>query len=411
MIHNREQRRDFDMLMNVQRLFARMKRDGMDAVVATSPENVTYASGFWPMSQWIRRGPQNYVLVPGEGGGEPCIVASTGLIDLIADRVFDVAVAVTDVRRYGMFAVETDTSATLDPIEQRLGAMLADRDHGDAIAGLVGAIKERGLERATIGVDDLGILPVYWDRLREALPQARIVRANDVFRHARAVKTPDEVVRLRRAAHIAEHSVDAALAVAKEGATEIDMALAFHGTTVREQGVPVLGCLAAGPHTAFANVQPSQRKIRQGDIIRFDVGGRYNHYRADIARNAVLGEPSNKLASYHGAIRAGLVRAIEMVKPGVRAADIFEQAVETVRREGIPHYKRNHVGHGIGLDGYDAPDFSPSSKEVLEEGMVVCLETPYYELGFGGLQVEDMIRVTADGFESLMSTGSELRVL
>jgi Xaa-Pro dipeptidase len=351
------------------------------------------------------------VLVPGEGGGEPCIVASTGLIDLIADRVFDVDVAITDVRRYGMFAVETDTSATLDPVEQRLGAMLADRDHGDAIAALVGAIRERGLERATIGVDDLGILPVYWDRLREALPHARIVRANDAFRHARAVKTPDEVERLRRAAHIAEHSIDAALAAAKEGATEIDMALAFHGTTVREQGVPVLGCLAAGPHTAFANVQPSPRKIRRGDIIRFDVGGRYNHYRADMARNAVLGEPSNKLASYHGAIRAGLMRAIEMVKPGVRAADIFEQAVETVRREGIPHYKRNHVGHGIGLDGYDAPDFSPSSKEVLEEGMVVCLETPYYELGFGGLQVEDMIRVTADGFESLMSTGSELRVL
>ena len=43
--------------------------------------------------------------------------------------------------------------------------------------------------------------------------------------------------------------------------------------------------------------------------------------------------------------------------------------------------------------------------------MVICLETPYYELGFGGLQVEDMIRVTADGFESLMSTGSELRIV
>ena len=213
------------------------------------------------------------------------------------------------------------------------------------------------------------------------------------------------------AAHIAEHSIDAALAVAREGATEIDMALAFHGCTVREQGSPVLGCLAAGPHTAFANVQPSPRPIRRGDIIRFDVGGRYNHYRADIARNAVVGQPSNKLATYHHAIRAGMLRAIEMVKPGARAADIFEQTVETVRREGIPHYKRNHVGHGIGLDGYDAPDFTPSSKDVLEQDMVICLETPYYELGFGGLQVEDMIRVTADGFESLMSTGSELRIV
>ena len=289
--------------------------------------------------------------------------------------------------------------------------MLAGKDYGDAVVALVAAIKERGLDRATIGIDDLGILPAYWDRLVEALPQAKVIRATEVFRHARAVKTPTEVERLRRAAQIAEHSVDAALAVAKEGATEIDMGLAFHGCTVREQGVPVLGCVAAGPHTAFANVQPSSRPIRRGDIIRFDVGGRYNHYRADIARNGVIGEPSRKLAKYHHAIRAGLLRAIEMVKPGVRAADVFEQTVETVRREGLAHYKRNHVGHGIGLDGYDAPDFTPSSKDVLEQDMVICLETPYYELGFGGLQVEDMIRVTADGFESLMSTGSELRIL
>jgi len=148
-------------------------------------------------------------------------------------------------------------------------------------------------------------------------------------------------------------------------------------------------------------VQPSPREIRRGDVIRFDVGGRYNHYRADIARNAVLGEPSAKVKTFHHAIRAGLLRAIEMVKPGARAADIFEASVETVRREGLPHYKRNHVGHGIGLDGYDAPDFSPGSKEVLEENMVICLETPYYELGFGGLQVEDMVVVTDTGYETL----------
>lgn len=399
------------MLMNTPRLFARMKRDGLDAIVATSPENVTYASGFWPMSQWIRRGPQNYVLVPGEGGGEPCIVASTGLVDLVADRVFDVDVAITDVRRYGLFVVETDQAATLDAVERRLGGMLAEKDYGDAVAALAAAITERGLERATIGIDDMGILPAYFDKLQAALPSVKFIRATDVFRHARAVKTETEVERLRRACHIAEHSIEAALAVAKEGATELDMAAAFHGTTVREQGVPVLGCVAAGPHTAFANVQPSPRKIRRGDLIRFDVGGRYNHYRADIARNAVLGEPSAKLKTYHHAIRAGLLRAIEMVKPGARAADIFEATVETVRREGLPHYRRNHVGHGIGLDGYDAPDFTPSSQEVLKENMVICLETPYYELGFGGLQVEDMIRVTRDGFESMMSTGSDLRVL
>ena len=73
------------MLLNAPRLFDRLKTDGLDAIVATSPENVTYSSGYWAMSQWIRRGPQAYVLTPAAGRGDPCIIASTGTLDLIAD--------------------------------------------------------------------------------------------------------------------------------------------------------------------------------------------------------------------------------------------------------------------------------------------------------------------------------------
>jgi Xaa-Pro aminopeptidase len=70
----------------------------------------------------------------------------------------------------------------------------------------------------------------------------------------------------------------------------------------------------------------------------------------------------------------------------------------------LPHYQRSHVGHGIGIDGYDVPALSPSSKDIVEEGMVLCVETPYYELGLWGLQVEDMLVVRRNGVESLMST-------
>ena len=87
---------------------------------------------------------------------------------------------------------------------------------------------------------------------------------------------------------------------------------------------------------------------------------------------------------------------------------MFEAAVETVRREGIPHYKRSHVGHGIGIDGYDLPDLAPRSDHVIEEGMVMCVETPYYELGWCGLQVEDTIVIRRDGPESFMTLSGDL---
>lgn len=395
------------MLINQARAQARMAQEHLAALVATTPENVTYLSDYWSMSQWIRRGPQVYAVYPLPAYGPPCLVTSTGALDLVADQ----EPWVTDVRRYGFFAIEREPDAPLEPRDRRLVELLEAPDHGDAVAALVRALRERGLEAARIGIDELGIAPASFDRLREALPDVTFVRAYDTFRAIRAVKTPEEVARLREAAQIAERSIAAALAVAREGASERDLAIALHETTIRAGAWPVLGCIGTGPRSALPNAQPSTRPLRRGDVIRFDVGGRYRHYRADIARTATLGEPRPKVVQYHRAIRAGLLRAYELIRPGVKAADVFHAVVETVRREGLPHYRRSHVGHGIGLDGYDPPTLTPESTEVLEEGMVLCVETPYYELGFAGLQVEDTVLVTPAGVQSLMSTGSELRVV
>ncbi|MGH9138071.1 MAG: M24 family metallopeptidase, partial [Acidimicrobiales bacterium] len=95
----------------------------------------------------------------------------------------------------------------------------------------------------------------------------------------------------------------------------------------------------------------------------------------------------------------GLEAAVAAAGPGVPCRDVFHAAMDVVRAEGIPHYERNHCGHGIGIENYDFPHITPTSKEVLQPGMVICLETPYYELGWGGLQVEDTFAVTQDGLE------------
>ena len=395
------------MLMNQTRAQARMKDEGLAALVATTPENVTYASGFWSMSQWIRRGPQAYVLYPAAGCGPPCIIAGSGTLDLIADQ----APWVEEVHRYGFFAIERDASVALQPRDDRVRQLLETEDDGDAVQALARALKTRGLDGARIGIDEIGIIPTYLDRLRQAVPRATFLPAWDTFRFIRAVKTEQEVARLRASAQIAERSIAAALAVAKEGATERDLAVAFHENTVREGALPVLGCIGTGPRSALPNVQPSDRVLRHGDVIRFDVGGRYQHYRADIARIATLGEPSAKAAQYHHAVRAGLLRAYEVMRPGIKVADVFRAVVEAVRRNGVPHYARNHVGHGIGLDGYEMPNLTPESAEVLEEGMVLSVETPYYELGFAGLHVEDMVLIARDGVASLMAGSSDLRVI
>lgn len=395
------------VLLNKDRLHARMAELQLDAVIATTPENVTYMSGFWALPQWIRRGPQAYVVWLAPGKGEAEIITSTATLDLVADQ----QIWVERVRRYGAFHVDGHSDDATDPVSQRLLELQEAHDHGDALSALVAGITDAGLGRARIGIDEIGLMPGQLEALRERLPGASLVPAAGLFRNVRAVKTPEEIARLARVAEIAERSIKAALGIAREGASEVALARAFHAQTVQDDAFPVLGCIGFGERSALMNVQPSDRKLRQGDVIRFDVGGRYRHYRADIARIATFGEPSDEVRRYHRALLAGVERACELIRPGARVADVFEAAIETVRREGIGHYRRNHVGHGIGIDGYDAPSLTATSDEIIEAGMVLCVETPYYELGRWGLQVEDMVVVRADGVERLMATSGDLIVV
>ncbi|MEM5346101.1 Xaa-Pro peptidase family protein [Paraburkholderia azotifigens] len=396
------------MLLNIERLNEMMARHGLDAIVATLPENVTYSSGYWALSQWVRRGPQSYVLIPAPGRGDPAIIATTSLLDQLADQD---DVWISKVYRYGFFSVEQTSGVTLDALDQRQLELYQLRDHGTAINALCTAINDCGLGECVIGLDELGLMPGNFEEIRARLPNANVKPALEIFRTVRAVKTPEEVNRLRRAAQIAEQSIASALEIAKPGVSERELGLAFHERTAREGGYPVLGCIGSGPRSAMPNVEPGDRKLKYGDVIRFDVGGRYQHYRADISRIAVLGEPTDRIRQYHRALHVGVLTALEMIRPGVKTSDVFEAAVKAVQREGIPHYKRSHVGHGIGIDGYDVPNLTPSSTVVIEEGMTLCVETPYYELGSWGLQVEDMIVVRRDGIESLMSTDGALNIL
>ena len=394
------------MLTNLPRLHELMKGEGLDALIGTTPESVTYLSGYWSMSQWVRRGPQAYVLQPGPGL-DGAIVANSGVLDLVADQ----EIWIKDIRRYGFFSINTDPQARLDEADTMQKALFGSNAYKGPVEALVAAMRERGLTRGKVGIDELGITPQCMEQLTAELPEVRFVRSFGFVERVRAIKTPEEIARLRRAARIAEMAIDASLALAREGVTEKEMLRAFNGCHVANDALPVVGCIGFGNRSAMINVQPSDRALKRGDLIRFDVGGRYKHYRSDISRIASFGEPTAKVKAYHKALAAGVSRSYEILKPGARVADVFNQVVETVRREGIPHYERSHVGHGIGIDGYDPPNIAGNFPGTFEAGMVICVETPYYELGLGGLQVEDMMLITSTGVESLMSLPTGMRMV
>ena len=146
-------------------------------------------------------------------------------------------------------------------------------------------------------------------------------------------------------------------------------------------------------------------------MIRFDYGCDYQGYTSDLSRTVCVGTPDEKTVRLYDAIRAGTEAAIAAARPGVRACELFQIAVETTRSNGIPHYRRHHVGHCLGLEVYDDPSITPDNQTVLQADMALNIETPYYELGWGGVQVEDTVAITENGAVRLDVSDNHLIVL
>ena len=183
----------------------------------------------------------------------------------------------------------------------------------------------------------------------------------------------------------------------KAGVTEREAATVYEQEVLRKGALPFFTVITIGERAALADVYASERALAPGELVRFDLGCVYEGYRSDISRTAVLGKPTDKQLRYYNAARAGEMAAIAAMKPGVAVSHIFETAMRVTREAGMPHYERHHVGHGIGLEPYDPPTINAATDTALEPGMVFCVETPYYEHGWGGVQVEDAVEITAGG--------------
>ena len=91
--------------------------------------------------------------------------------------------------------------------------------------------------------------------------------------------------------------------------------------------------------------------------------------------------------------------------------EIFQLTMDAVHANGFKNYRRHHVGHGIGLEPYEKPLLSPNSNDCIENGMVISIETPYYEFGLGAIHMEDPILVKSTGNVRLTQTRSHLEII
>lgn len=393
------------MLRDPRRIQAALAAGGLKALVASGAENVRYLTDYDTPALFIYRYPGAYaVALPDR---DPILIIHVSGLEYTIER----PLTVRDVRTAGTYVVGRRAGAALSRAEEQLQALRASCLHYPSTEeALLAVLREAGVEAGAVGVDEQGMAPATWRSLAQRLPAAMLVETGTVFAEIRRVKTLDEITLLREAAAINERAAARAFAVAREGIPEKALEEAFWIEIARTGALPghwetTLGSRSSG--SFHAGPYPA----RPGDLVRSDSSCQFRGYWSDIGRTRVLGAARPEHVRTYEALRIGQEAAVKAVRPGVRAGDLFALAVDTIRRAGLPEYQRHHVGHGIGLEMYEAPLLTEGSDARLEPGMVINVETPYYESGYGGFQLEDTVVVTETSGELLTVADRSLAAL
>lgn len=384
------------VLLHRQRAATVMADSGLDGLVATGPEHVLYTSDLTSWTLRTFRDRDVYAVVPRDG--PLALIVSVDLADHLAER----PATIDRLYTYGTYHIERNPRGTLSGAEARLLEIRETASHhANGLEALRQALSDCGLWGGRIGLDESGLSPARWQVLCDLLGPHQLVQARDLFRTIRRVKTPAEIDRLTYAARSIETGIAAAFDVADLGATEADLERTFRAAVAATGTDPGHFEVTAGPRSSASFPASATYQIQADDIVRADCGGWYQGYWADTGRTRAIGEPQVEVARYYAALRSGIDALLAAIRPGVTVSTLYEIGVGTVRDGGIPHYRRHHVGHAIGLEMYEAPLLAPTDNGAealrLEEGMVLNIELPYYELGWGGLQIEETLVVHHDG--------------
>ncbi|WP_041230983.1 M24 family metallopeptidase [Deinococcus peraridilitoris] len=230
-----------------------------------------------------------------------------------------------------------------------------------------------------------------------------------LFESLRQRKSPEEIELIRRAVRIADEAYEEVRPQILAGRREIDVALDLEIAMRRRgaEGSAFEIIVASGERGAMPHGAASEKVIQDGELVTIDMGARLHGYHSDMTRTLAVGSVSGELRRLYRTVLEAEEACVQLVRPGVRAADLDAHAREILARHDLAQYFAHSLGHGIGLAVHERPGLSSSSEDVLESGMLVTIEPGVYLPGFGGVRIEDLVLVTDEGYEVLSGATKE----
>ena len=253
-----------------------------------------------------------------------------------------------------------------------------------------------------------------FEKLRAALgEEISCVSLEEAPQILRQVKTPTEILAIRKACNITAEAFRAILPKIREGMTEKELQIELDFTMLK-LGADTTAfdtIIAAGEHGSLPHAIPGNRAIRQGDMITMDFGAIVGNYCADMTRTVALGKPSEEMRRIYDTVLRAQMMCEDALSAGKNCYDIDKLARDYIDARGYAGRFGHGLGHSVGIDIHEEPRLSPSCQEILKAGVVITVEPGVYVPGVGGVRIEDTCLVRENGCEALTDADKQLIIL
>jgi Xaa-Pro aminopeptidase len=412
------------MLINLERARRLMDAAGLDALIASAPRNVYYASGFWTrISEWGFQENQAAVLIPRDPAiPAVLIVPEFALAGLLESPTWIPQIRTTEFMNTSYIAHEPEP-VRLDPLQADVEQLYQQKVRGglaqDIVAGTREAIADAGLAGARIGFDDLRLA----QHVAAELPGLRWVDGHDLWLDTRKVKTPAEIELLRKGAAVNEAGLRDILPAIKPGVRWNTIATRFRNhvqaagaNLISAQKALQFGAEYGGVYFPDLMFADNDWLVRDGQTIIFESWGTWSNYAFDVSRTVHVGQPSAEYRDICAIISAAQQEAVQHLRAGVTTHEAWAQISKLAYAMPVPTPRKTLVFfHSIGLDIIELPSRYPAFGRLkdfaLEANTVVNFEFLYFGHSVAPYHLESSYLITANGAECLHTLPHELFVV
>ena len=236
------------------------------------------------------------------------------------------------------------------------------------------------------------------------------VEAGDIISNLRMIKDDEEIANIKKACEVTDNCFEMLKQYIKPGLTEKQIARKIRDFYLdNSEGESFSTIVASGENTSKPHAMPSDKMIKQNDIILIDMGCKINGYCSDMTRTFFIGKPTDEQLKIYNLVLENQKKVFNEIREGAN----IKQLTKSVESDfNLNNQTLIHgLGHGVGLEIHEDPSVNLKNDSLLKENMVITDEPGIYIAGNFGVRIEDTVLVTRKGVISLTESDKECIIL